>query len=124
MARATNNLVGGIFSLSVMLKAIGATISSVATFSRKIDKKLANPHRESMAHEDLLTLLTMSSARQEGRREKMRSSAIIITPVKTIITFQFMEVKACHGLITRIVSKRPPARAHQLLLLGKEINPA
>ncbi|OHB93074.1 MAG: hypothetical protein A3E19_06775 [Planctomycetes bacterium RIFCSPHIGHO2_12_FULL_52_36] len=115
---------GGIFNLSVILRAIGATISTVATFSRKMDKKLASPHNESIAKEGILTLLTIYSAKQEGSREKMRSSARIITPVKTIITFQFMDARACQGPSTRSVRKSAPAQAHQLLHLGKKTNPA
>lgn len=92
-------------------KAMGAIISTVATFSATAD---IAPERTQMASKAKLTifnLFTIDIARKAGASERIKSSAKTIVPQKMPRTFRFIEANAWRGDIALpMISSRAPAQ--------------
>ena len=84
------NGTGFAFSFLATSNAIGATIRTVATFSVKLEIKLAKMHMYKSAIPTFFDLPTRCTAKNPGTSEYIKSPDNIIVPRNTPITLKFM----------------------------------
>ncbi len=107
MARAIRKVTGETFSRRDISRAMGATISTVATFSTKAEMTLVSAQIHSTATPTVEERLTSRAARRAGTRDRMNSSASTSVPAKMPMTFQLMSLRIWPGVTRPKMINRP-----------------